>query len=274
VGQEVNLLSYVKVLICRRYAVLALLIIIEAALAVVCISHSSLKPYLSFYQSQSLTALPPENQLAGLAYYRYDPNTSSLCFAASAGMLSAEDAPLGIFKTAAARTIKVTDLQLHFSEPSGSPAVAALQSNFLPGAPAVGKNALQGILSQLADARSHRGIDSGRWGMDMDLSNTREITIDDFDCGIFDENDLRLRVQSSRAIVNSGWPLVTLRGHVTITSADGSTLESNHVKWDTKRQSFIADGMYILRRGESRIAGKGICVDSHLNITNVKNAKL
>jgi Lipopolysaccharide-assembly, LptC-related len=266
-------LSYAKIRMQKKYAVFAFLIIIEAAFAVVCISHSSLKPYLSFYQSQSLAALPPENQLAGLAYYRYDPNTNRLCFAASAGMLSAEDAPLGIFKTAAARIIKVKDLQLHFNEPSGSPALATLQSNFLPGAPAAGKNGFQEILGQLTDARGHRGIDSSRWGTDMDLSNAREITIDDFDCGIFDENDLRLRVQSSRAIVNSDWPLVTLRGHVVITSADGSILESNYVKWDTKKQSFIADRMYVLRRGDSRITGKGICVDSYLNITNVKNVK-
>ena len=111
-------------------------------------------------------------------------------------------------------------------------------------------------------------------GYGYGLEQAREITIDDFDCGIFDENDLRLRVQSSRAIVNSDWPLVTLRGHVIITGADGSTLESNHVKWDTKKQSFTADGTYFLRRGDSRIAGKGIRVDSNLNIMNVKNAKL
>ena len=163
---EVNLLFYEKIRIRKRYAVLALLIIIEAAFAVVCISHSSLKPYLSFYQSQSPAVLSPENQLAGFAYYRYDPNTNLLCFAASAGMVRAENAQLGVFKTAAARTIKVKDLQLHFCEPSGTPAAAALQSNFLPEAPAVGKNGLQGILSQLTDTRSH-------WGIDMDLSNTR-----------------------------------------------------------------------------------------------------
>ena len=73
--------------------------------------------------------------------------------------------------------------------------------------------------------------------------------------------------------MNSGWPLITLRGHVTITSAAGSTLESNYVKWDIKKQNFIVDGMYFLRRGESRIAGKGIRVDSNQNIMGSKNAK-
>ena len=85
VWQEISVLSYAKIRMQKKYAVLAFLIIIEAAFAVVCISHSSLKPYLSFYQSQSIAALQPENQLAGLAYYRYDPNTNQLCFAVSAG---------------------------------------------------------------------------------------------------------------------------------------------------------------------------------------------
>lgn len=257
----------------RRYAILAVWVLIDLAGVVICVRNSSVEPYLNRYQSQVLATFLPENQLNGLAYYRYDPNTNRLCFTASAGTLSAENAPLGIFKTAAARTIKVKDLQLHFSEPSGSPTVAALQSNFLPGAPTAGKNVFQGILSQLADARDHRGIDSSHWGIDTDLSNAREVTIDDFDCGIFDENDLRLRVQSSRAIANADWPLVTLRGHVTITGADGSTLESNYVKWDTKKQNFTVDGTYFLRRGESRIAGKGIRVDSNLNIMDSKNAR-
>jgi hypothetical protein len=257
----------------RRYVLLAVLALIDAAGVVICVHNSSVEPYLNRYQSQVLATFLPENQLNGFAYYRYDPNTNRLCFAASAGTLRAENAPLGIFRTAAARTIRVKDLQLYFSEPSGSPAVAALQSSFLPGAPAAGKNGFQGILSQLADARGHRGIDSGHWGIDMDLSNAREVTIDDFDCGIFDENDLRLRVQSSRAVVNSDWPLVTLRGHVTITGADGSTLESNCVKWNTKKQNFTVDGTYFLRRGESRIAGKGIRVDSNLNIMDSKNTR-
>jgi hypothetical protein len=249
------------------------LVLIEAAGVVLCVRNSSVEPYLNLYQSQVLATFLPENQLNGFAYYRYDPNTNHLCFAASAETLRAENAPLGIFKTAAARTIRVKDLQLHFSESSGSSAVAAMQSSFLPPATAAGQNGFQGILSRLADTRDHRGIDSSHWGIDMDLSNPREVIIDDFDCGIFDGNDLRLRVQSSRAIVNSDWPLVTLRGHVTITGADGSAIESNYVKWDTKKQHFTVDGTYFLRRGESRIAGRGIRVDSNLNIMDSKHAK-
>jgi hypothetical protein len=237
-----------------------------AALAVICVRHSGVEPYLSRYQPQAPTASPPENQLDGLTYYRYDPNTNKLCFAARVGTLKAENATLGIFKTAAARKIKVKDLQLHFYNYSGITGLTALKTLVLPEGAAAGENRLQEILRQLADARD-------RWGVDIDLSNTIEVTIDNLDCRMFDDDALRLAVQCRRAVVGSAWPLVTLRGHVTITGADGSTLESNYVKWDTKKQSFTADGMYILRRGDSRIAGKGIRVDSNLNVADLKNAR-
>jgi hypothetical protein len=267
VGQEVDLLSYAKVRTRRRYVALALLITLEAALVVVCISHNSLKPYLSFYQSQSLTTSQPENQLAGLTYYRYDPNTNKLRFAASCGMILSQNTPLGVFRTAAARTIEVKDLQLSFCEHSVSSDITALPGNALSEAATPGDNSLSDIFRRLTDTHNN-------WGLNMDLSKVIEITINNLDCRILnDDSDLRLTVQCKRAIVNSNWPLINLRGHVIVTAADGATLESNHIIWDTRRQSFTADGTYSLRRGESRIAGKGICVDSNLNIADTKNIK-
>ncbi len=250
----------------RIYVILALWALIVAALAVIFVRRSGVESYLSRYQSQVFTTSLPENQINGLTYYRYDPNTNKLRFAASVETLRTENATLGIFRTAVARTIKVKDLQLHFYNYSGISAPAALEGLVLPEEVIAGENRLQKILSRLVDARDH-------WGVDIDLSNACELTIDNFDCRLFDDDTLRLAVQCRRAIVDSGWPLVTLRGHVTITSADGSTLESNYVKWDTKRQSFTADGTYFLRRGESQIAGKGIRVDSNLNVVDLKNAR-
>jgi hypothetical protein len=266
-GQKASLLSDAKVRMHRRYAALALLITIEAALAVVCISHNSLKPYLSFYQSQSLTASQPENQLAGLTYYRHDPNTSKLLFAVNCGMILSENTPLGIFRTAAARTIEVKDLQLSFCEHSVPSEMTALPGNALSEEVTPGNNGLSGIFRRLADTHNN-------WGLNMDLSKVIKITINNLDCRILnDDSDLRLAVQCRRAIVNSSWPLINLRGHVIITAPDGATLESNHIIWDTRRQSFTADGTYFLRRGENRIAGKGICVDTNLNIADTKNIK-
>jgi len=260
------LLSYAKIRMRRRYAVLALLIIIEATFAVVCISHSSLKPYLSFYQSQSLTISPPENRLAGLTYYRYDPNTNKLRFAVSCGTILSQNAPVGIFRTAAARTIEVKDLQLSFREHSGPSGITALPGNAFSEKVTPGDNGFSGIFRRLSDTHNN-------WGLNIDLSNVIEITINNLDYRVLDDSSLRLAVQCRRAIVNSNWPLINLRGHVIITATDGATLESNHIIWDTHRQSFTADGTYFLRRGESRIEGKGIRVDSNLNATDIKLAK-
>ena len=262
----VNLFAGAKNLRSRIYAVIALWVLIVAALATVCARRSGVESYLSRYQSQVLTASPPENQINGLTYYRYDPNTNRLCLAASVGTLQAENATLGIFRTAAARTIKVKNLQLHFYEHSGVAAPAALKNLVLSEEATAGGNRLGGILRRLINARDH-------WGVDIDLSNTIEVTIDNLDCWMFDDDALRLAVRCRRAVVDSGWPLVTLRGHVTITGADGSTLESNHVMWDTRKQNFTVDGTYFLRRGESQIAGKGIRVDSNLNVVDLKNAR-
>jgi hypothetical protein len=261
------LLSYAKIRIRRRYVVFALLIIIETAFVVVCIRNNSLQPYISLYQSQSLTASPPENQLTGLSYYRYDPITSKLCFAVSCGTILSQNAPLGIFKTAAARTIEVQDLQLSFCENSGPSEKTVLPGNAPLEKTVQDSSNLGGFFRRLADTHNN-------WGLNIDLTNVIEITIDNFDCRMLDDgSDLRLGVKCRRAVANSNWPLINLRGHVIITAADGATLESNHIIWDTRGQNFTADGTYLLRRGENRIAGRGIRFDSKLNPTYMKVAK-
>ena len=264
--REENLFSYPNARIRRRYAVLALLIVIEGAAAILCVLHSGVKPYLSPCQSDVLVRSAPDNQLNGITFYRYDPNTNKLCFAVRVGTIFSQNASLGIFKTAAARTIEVKDLQLRLSEPWDFSSLTALQDNASPKEGFKNDNGIGEIIRRLADTRS-------RWVVNMDFSNAVEITIDNFDCRIFNDSALRLAVRCRRATVNSGWPLVNLRGHVVITAADGATLESNHVIWDTRRQIFTADGMYFLCRGESRITGKGIHVDSNLNAANTKIAK-
>jgi hypothetical protein len=244
-----------------RYVFLVAWLVIWAAMSIVYIHRSQ----LNHYQAQSDFPAPPDNQIDGLTCYRYDPCTNKLCFEARIGSLRTENATVGIFKTAVAREIKVKDLRLFFCQSSASSAPAVLEYSALPESSVDSKNVLGSILSRLADAKD-------RWSVNIDLSNPVDVTIDNFDCRIFDNDTLRLSVKSRRAVLDSGRPQVMLRGHVVIT-ADGGTLESNCVRWDIQKQQFTADGTYFLRQGESRIAGKGICVDNHLNIADAKNAR-
>jgi hypothetical protein len=244
-----------------RYVLLVAWLVIWTAEAILYINHSQ----LTQNQAQIDFTSPPENQIDGLTCYRYDPCTNKLCFEARLGSLSTENATIGIFKTASAREIKVKDLRLFFCQSSASSAPAVLEYGSSPESSADSKNILVSILSRLAYAKD-------RWSVNIDLSNPVDVIIDNFDCRIFDNDTLRLSVKSRRAALDSGRPQVILRGHVIIT-AEGATLESNCVRWDIQKQQFSAEGTYFLRRGESQIAGKGICVDTHLNIANAKNAR-
>jgi hypothetical protein len=229
-----------------------------------------LKPYISHYQSQANLTSPTENQIDGLTLYRYDPTTNQLSFAAGAGSLRSQNATLGIFKTAAAKEIQITDLFLRFCPPrlAGESGEAGRRpgDQTKKGADPFFSAAGDDIFIRLADAKNY-------WNVDIDLGNATLLTVDNFECGLFDNDDLQLNIRSKRAIINSGFPVVTLRGHVIITCPDGSRLETNRARWDTKKHSFTADGQYFLRRGDSQIAGKGICVDNKLNILKSGNIR-
>lgn len=246
----------------RRYVVVILWGISAAVLAIIYVRHIAIIQYQGRYQSQAFSPSPSENQVNGLTYYRYDPNTNRLCFMASASSLRAENAILGIFRTAAAKSIKIKDLRLFFSDCPFVSALESLQTLALTETTNPDKN----ILGRFANT-------GHKWNMDIDLSNAREATINNFNCRIFNKNDLQLGIQSRRAAINSDWPRITLRGHVIVTGPDGGTLESNHVKWDIQKQTFTAEGMYILKHGASQITGENICVDSFLNIADTKNAR-
>jgi hypothetical protein len=250
----------------RKYVIFAVWWGITTIIAIIYACYWGIKPHSICYQTDNGDVSVSQNQLTGLTYYRYDPNTNKLRFSVSVGMILTQNAQIGIFKTAAARTIKVKDLQLRFCESSDSQAMTAMKDNTLPEKIIPGDNGFKEIISRVVEARKH-------WGVDIDLSNPIEVAIDNLDCQIFDGDNLRLAVQCRRAIVNSSWPLVTLRGHIIITAANGSTLETNRVKWDIKKQSFTTDETYVLRQSGIPLTGKGVCVDSQLNIIELKNER-
>lgn len=258
----VDLLNSLKARKYGRYVFLTIWVAIVAITATIVVQRRSITYPTQFSDVNSMF---PENQITGFACHRYDPNTNKLCFAVSAGSILAENATVGIFKTAAARKVKIKDLQLYICKSFASSMLPALHDKAPSESPVSGKNTLQGVIGQMAEG-------SDNWRININFSNTCEVAIENLYCRIFDDDGLGLTVQSRRAIADSHWPKITLQGHVTVTSANGGILESNHVTWDTQKQRFTADGIYLLRRGDKRISGKGICVDSELNIAGKKIA--
>jgi lipopolysaccharide assembly outer membrane protein LptD (OstA) len=113
------------------------------------------------------------------------------------------------------------------------------------------------------------------WRINIDLSNTSEVCVANFDYKVFYDGALLLKVRSKRATTSNKCPdEVTLRGHVTISTGDGTTLESNCVIWDIPKQQFTVDGTYFLTRNGKKIRGKDICVDDKLNIVQAQIAAL
>jgi hypothetical protein len=68
----------------RTYVLLALWALVVAISTLICVRNSRLNPYISYYQSEANLTLPPENQIDGFTFYRYDTVTNYLSFASLA----------------------------------------------------------------------------------------------------------------------------------------------------------------------------------------------
>ena len=108
----------------------------------------------------------------------------------------------------------------------------------------------------------------------IDLSGVAQIEVDNFDYQIFENKTQTLSINCKRAIASYKQQDVVLRGHVIITSADGSRLESNHVKWDINKDLFKVDGIFFLSKKGKKLFGRAICVDKNLNYSESENGKL
>ena len=163
------------------------------------------------------------------------------------------------------KVVRIKDLELNcyqYSKGNVSPATAPNIHNI--------QETTAGDIKALVKNTIHRlttPVDGWRLS-NIDLGNISEIRTYNFDYRVFHNEVLRFATQSKRAIVSYKDSDVILRGHAKITIADGSTLESNEIKWDVKRQYFRARGVYVLNRRGIITTGKDICVDAQLE--NIK----
>jgi hypothetical protein len=207
------------------------------------------------------------NGIDGFATWRCDPKANHRpIYSVAFKSLYAENAPFGIFKTAAHKVVKIENLQAKFFRYSADGRFDSAQASPLTAISSLfesednqhGEITLTEILSKFKDTKKP-------WSLSIDLSNVSEAWLKNLDYQIFDNGMLSLGIQSKRAHVSYKPPEITLSGHVKITAADGSTLESNHIIWDTRKCCFRADGTYFLNCNGRKTSGKGIYVDSQLN---------
>lgn len=234
----------------------------------------------------------PKNQIGALSYTRFDPtgNRRPIYFVRFKN-LSAENNKLGIFNTGLHKVVKIQDLELRFYRYNSSKVTSTsrLNNDKSPKITAGGLSkpctaTITDIFSIPKDTTSNARtlfeiIDrlvhpKDGWHVNIDLSKVSEVHVNHFAYKEFYDGNLFFGVQSKRAIAFAEQSGLLLRGHVTITTAGGSTLESNRVKWDITKQHFKVKGIYALNRDGKRTTGNGICVDTQLNVVTKQHAKV
>jgi len=215
---------------------------------------------------------PPKNTIKAFNYCRWDPkgNNRHRCSLRFENLYS-ENNKLGFFNTALHKVVKIQDLELKFYRYSSDKATAATTPDISPvpdGITTDTRALVKRIMHRLTTPADGWRVDLG-----VDLGNVSEVRVNNLDYRVFHDDNLFFATQSKRAIVSYEHSDIVLHGHAKITIADGSTLESNYIKWDVKKQHFSVKGVYVLNRGGAITTGKGICVDAQLKSVNGQYAK-
>lgn len=222
------------------------------------------------------TAMPAarQNGMGGFAAWRCDPKANHRpIYSVAFKNLCAENASLGVFKTAAHKVVEIEDLQAKFFRYPSDGCFDSAQASPITAFSILSDPEDNGHSETLAEMFGTFKDTKSPWSLSIDLSNVSEVRLKNLDYKIFDNGTLSLGVQCKRALVTYNSPEIILRGYARITAADGSTLESNYITWDTKKCCFRADGTYFLTRNGKKIRGKDICVDDKLNTVWGQNTK-
>jgi len=216
---------------------------------------------------------PIKNQIGTLSYTRWDPEENyrpvySACFK----NFRAENSNLGIFKTALHKVVKIHGFKLEFYQYSSGKTTATTTPDIYPvyeETIADAKALIKEVMRKLINPE-----DGWCVNVNIDLGNVSEVRINNFDYQVFYEGDLFFSIQSKRAMASYKHSGIVLRGHVIIKTADGSTLESNYVKWDIEKRHFTVNGIYVINRNGVKTTGRNISVDAQLNSVEAQNAKV
>jgi len=219
------------------------------------------------------------NRVVGFDFVQRDPgNDYRESFRLSFGEMSVENGELGVFRSAMHKVVTFRDLKLRVFGYSNGVAAADGNAGVKGGAVLAGmlfgdggelgsdKDIISGVLGSFFG-----GKDSKIRG--LDVSNTSEVFVRGFECEFVKDGELSVRISSKRASLSYREPRsVMLRGHATVKTGDGTTLESNGVEWCVGDQCFVVRGHYVLTRNGEKISGRGICLDRRLEPMKLRNA--
>ena len=213
----------------------------------------------------------PKNQVGTFSCIRRDPKENyNPIYSASFENLLVENNNLGFFKTALHKVVKIRGLKLRFYGYTSAKTTATtnLDSNESP------KGITTDAKALLVKAMRRLMTPVDGWRIsNIDLGNVSEVRVNNFDYKVFYDDNLSFGIQSKRAIASYKHSGIILRGHAKLTLADGTTLESNSIKWDIKKQHFSANGVYVLNCGGIVTTGKDICVDAQLKSVKAQHVK-
>jgi hypothetical protein len=199
----------------------------------------------------------PKNQLGAFSYVCFDSKANYRpIYAIAFENLLLENNNFGPFKTAIHKRAMIRDLKLRFYHcTSGLPNVSLASAVSVPDA--------EELIKETADILTRP---SNRYGIgNINFASVSEVYADRFDCRFFYENTLLLSVHCRKATASYRNSNVELRGHVTIRTQDGTTLESNYVEWDVRNNTFNVKSLYALNHNGAVKTGGNACFDFALN---------
>ena len=176
------------------------------------------------------------NETGALTAWRKGSSASTPAYRIAFDNLRAENASLGVFKTACVKVVHVENVRVvFFADGMASCDLGALLAPRRQGA--LGANPL-GLFNEPEES-------DAAWSKPVDLANTTEVRIRRLDWRICRADRTVFHVRCQHATLRSDTSRMVLRGHVTMTTPD-AVLQSNCVQIDAGDESIVAPGRYSL----------------------------
>ena len=195
------------------------------------------------------------NETGALTAWRTDPSSASApAYRIAFDNLRAENAGLGVFRTASVKVVQVENVRVVFF--ADGMALCDLGTLLAPREQgASGANPL-GLFNEMGES-------GAEWSKPVDMARTTEVRIRQLDWRVCQGGRTVFHVQCQYATLRSDTPRMVLRGHVTVSTPE-AVLESNCVEMDAKDESIVVPGRYSLkcaagmRTGRCARFGKGL----------------